>query len=60
VLALTEKATVLLPVPLAHAVIVIQLSLLLAVQGQLLAVVTDTLPVPPKAAKEAGDGWLTP
>ena len=48
VLALTEKATVPLPVPLAPEVIVIQLSLL-TVQEQLLAVLTDTLPLPPEA-----------
>jgi hypothetical protein len=59
VLALTEKATAPLPVPLAPEVIPIQLSLLLAVQEQLLAVVTATLPLPGEARKEAGDGWLT-
>jgi hypothetical protein len=59
VLALTEKATVPLPVPLAPEVIPIQPSLLLAVQEQLLAVVTATLPLPAEAGKEAGDGWLT-
>ncbi len=59
VLALTEKLTVPLPVPLAPEVIVIQLSLLLAVHEQLLAVVTVTVPLPAEAGKEAGDGWLT-
>jgi len=49
VLALTEKATVPPPVPLAPEVIPIQLSLLLAFQPQLLAVVTATFPLPPEA-----------
>jgi hypothetical protein len=51
VLALTEKATVPLPVPLAPEVIPIQLLLLLAVQEQVLAVLTDTLPLPAEAPK---------
>ena len=58
-LALTEKITVPLPVPLAPEVIPIQVSLLLAVQEQLLAVVIVTDPLPAEAGKEAGDGWLT-
>ena len=58
-LALTENLTVPLPVPLAPEVIPIQLSLLLAVQEQLLAAVTDTVPFPAEAGKEAGDGWPT-
>ncbi len=59
VLAVTEKATVPLPVPLAPEVIAIQLSLLLAVQEQLLSVVTVTVPLPAEAGKDDGDGWLT-
>ena len=51
VLALTEKATVPLPVPLAPEVIQIQLSLLFAVQAQPLPAVTDTLPLPAEAPK---------
>ncbi len=46
VLAATVKLTVPLPVALLAEVIVIQLALLVAVQGQLLEAVTLTLPVP--------------
>ena len=54
VLADTEKETVPFPIPLAPEVITIQGSSLVAVQGQSLAVLTDTLPYPPEAGKEAG------
>ncbi len=51
VLALTEKATVPFPVPLAPEVIPIQSLLLLAVQAQPLPAATDTLPLPAEAPK---------
>jgi hypothetical protein len=50
VFAATEKFVVPLPAPLAPAVIVIQVSLLAAVQAQPVAVATLTDPVPPAAA----------
>ena len=46
-LAVTEKLTVPLPVPLEPEVIVTQLSLLTAPHVQLSCVVTLTLPLPP-------------
>jgi hypothetical protein len=54
VFAATEKLTVPLPEPLLPEVMVIQLSLLVAVQAQLLGEVTFTLPLPPLLGK----GWL--
>ena len=51
VLALTEKATVPLPDPDDPVVTVTQPALLVAVQGQLLPAVTETLPLPPVASK---------
>jgi hypothetical protein len=52
VFAVTEKLTVPLPVPLLPEVIVIQPSLLVAVQGQApFGVVTLTLPVPAAAVR---------
>ena len=62
VLGFTEKVTVPLPVPLAPEIILTQVALLTAVQGQVLVegvTVTFMLPFPPEAAKEAGDGWPT-
>jgi hypothetical protein len=50
VLAATEKLTVPLPVPVAPAVMVIQASLLVAVQAQPAAAVTLVEPAPPAAA----------
>jgi hypothetical protein len=50
-LVATEKLVEPLPVPLAPDVIVIQLSLLAAVQGQVEFTVTDTDPVPPVEVK---------
>ena len=47
VLAATVKATVPLPVPLLPEVIFIQLTLLVATQGQPLEAITLTLPGPP-------------
>ncbi len=47
----TEKFVVPLPLPLTPEVMVIQESLLAAVQEQPVAVVTATLPVPPLAVK---------
>ena len=51
VFACTLYPTDPLPVPLAPLVIAIQLALLFAVQAQLAAVVTPTVPVPLPAAK---------
>ncbi len=51
VLAFTEKATVLFPVPLVPDVIPIQLLWLLAVQAQPLPAVTEKLPLPAEAPK---------
>jgi hypothetical protein len=55
VLEFTRKDTVPGPVPLAPELIAIQVSLLLAVQGQSLEVSTLILPFPPEAAKEDGE-----
>jgi hypothetical protein len=57
VLAATVKPVVPLPVPLAPLVIVIQLALLVAVQLQLLDVVTAVVDEAPAAAafKDAGE-----
>ena len=57
-LAITEKATLPLPVPLVPEVIPIQLSLLLAVQGQLLPAVTVTFPLPPAAPNPCWRGSM--
>ncbi len=51
VLRAREKLMVPLPLPVTSESILIQLSLLRANQRQLLAVVTDTSPYPPQAAK---------
>jgi len=56
---LTEKDTVPFPAALDPEVMVIQLTLLVAVQGQALSVVTDALPLPPEAENELGLGELT-
>jgi len=58
VLAVTENAVVPLPVPLAPAVIVIQVALLVAVQAQPLLVATLELPLPPQDGNEAPAGEI--
>ena len=58
VLAATEKVTVPLPVPLAPDVIVIQVALLVAVQGQPLLAATLELPLPPPEGNEALAGEI--
>ena len=53
VLAATEYFTVPLPLPLAPEAMVIQLSLLVAVQLQPAGAVTSTLPAPPLLSKDS-------
>jgi len=57
-LAATEKVVVPLPVPLAPAVIVIQVAPLVAVQLQPLVAVTLELPLPPPDENEALEGEI--